>query len=89
MTSAVHLALRGLFSLSAITLAVQGLIEQIQKTGPKDTDGGMAGKKRAPEMEAYIARLNAEFERKSRVKKANQQAIEIVMALLQSEILDG
>ena len=55
----------------------------------QDTSQGMAGKNKPDERNHYADFLNRQYERKLRVERDNRLATAFIMALLQTEILDG
>lgn len=94
---ALKVALQGLFNLTPIALAVQGLIEEIQKGGVNtDTGQGMSRKNYenylarnlAKQREARERRAREEYN-KTRLRDDDQLAVDFITALLHSGILHG
>ena len=92
-------ALQGLFPLTPIAAAAQGLIEDLSASGQPASGYAKShvnAKRSIVDMvaedqpfKAYVDMLNAEFQRKSRIAQDDQLAIEFIAALVQSEILYG
>jgi len=76
MSSALHLALRGLFSLNAITLAVQGLIEDtaVQPEVREFRAAWGAGKGGGPDAELSLSDYLRRFGRVDALPGAAAQA---------------
>ena len=83
-------AIQGI-GFTPVVMAVQGLLAYIAsgKSLFQDTDQGVAGKNKPAERNHYADFLNRQFERKSRLQKDDQLACEFIMALVQTELLDG
>jgi len=90
-------AIQGI-GFNAIELAVQGLLAYYAANKDEIIGGYAKGHRnyRAPDRAAedeaarnYVDRLNAQHQRQLRIQQDDAQAVEFIMALLQSEILHG
>ena len=66
-----------------------GPLHEVEEHLGWDTSQGMAGKNKPAERNYLAENLNREYERKSRIERANKLATEFIMMLVQTEILDG
>jgi hypothetical protein len=90
---ALKVALQGLYPLSPIALAVQGLIEELTQATQPPTGYAKSHvnykKYEDPQFDEYIRKLNEHNARKLQVNKEDELAVEFILALLQTEIMYG
>lgn len=76
---------------ASLTFSAIGVLTDPNATANQgwDTSQGVARKNKPTERNHYVDFLNRQFERKSRLQKEDQLACEFIMALVQTELLDG
>lgn len=79
-------AIQGI-GFTPIQIAVQGLLEELEKR--EDTGGPAPARAKGNSYKAYFDSLNDQYERKLRLERDDMLATEFIMALLNTEILDG
>lgn len=88
---ALRIALQGLFDLTPIAVAVQGLIAELKEEQKPAATGYAKAHVNAhkPNYDAYVRMMNEQFRRAQRMKKEDQFAVEFIAAIIGSEVLYG